>query len=242
MTEDLARAWAFMRRGDAAGDSEEPTPLGIAVRDSRLPLRQDSNYLLVERSATAGQIVAELERLELPIASVQEESLLLDESGAEVQHRGVVMVHRGPVPATARDAVEVGREALEPLRRARILDQPWGSPEVADQLLGARAILEERVTVRYFASLDDGKVAAGTDLYLGPPDAQIEDVSTEPELLNRGHGTAVVVTAIAAAREAGADFVFLVADAEDWPKEWYARLGFEPVGRYVKLRAPTGAP
>jgi N-acetylglutamate synthase-like GNAT family acetyltransferase len=242
MNEELARAWAFMRRGDAAGDSEEPSPLGIAVRDSRLPLRQDSNYLLVERSATAEEIVAELERLELPIASVQEESLLLDESGAEVQHRGVVMVHRGPVPATTRDAVEVGREALEPLRRARILDQPWGSPEVADQLLGARAILEERVTVRYFASLEDGKVAAGTDLYLGPPDAQIEDVSTEPELLNRGHGTAVVVTAIAAAREAGADFVFLVADAEDWPKEWYARLGFEPLGRYVKLRAPTGAP
>jgi N-acetylglutamate synthase-like GNAT family acetyltransferase len=242
MNEELARAWAFMRRGDAAGDSEEPSPLGLAVRDSRLPLRQDSNYLLVERSATAEQIIDELERLELPIATVQEESLLLDEIGAEIQHRGVVMVHRGPVPATTRDAVEVGREALEPLRRARILDQPWGSPQVADQLLGARAILEERVTVRYFASLEEGNVAAGTDLYLGPPDAQIEDVSTEPELLNRGHGTAVVVTAIAAAREAGADFIFLVADAEDWPKEWYARLGFEPVGRYVKLRAPTGAP
>jgi predicted N-acetyltransferase YhbS len=50
------------------------------------------------------------------------------------------------------------------------------------------------------------------------------------------------VTAIAAAREAGADFVFLVADADDWPKEWYARLGFEPIGRYVKLRPPTAAP
>jgi len=242
MNEELARAWAFMRRGDAAGDSEEPSPLGVGVRDSRLPLRQDSNYLLVERPATAEEIVAELERLELPIATVAEESLLLDATGAEVQHRGLVMVHRGPVPTTSREAAEVGREALEPLRRGRILNQPWGSPEVADQLLGARAILEERVTVRYFASLEDDKVAAGTDLYLGPPDAQIEDVSTEPELLNRGHGTAVVVTAIAAAREAGADFVFLVADAEDWPKEWYAKLGFEPVGRYVKLRAPSAAP
>ena len=242
MNEELARAWAFMRKGDAAGDSEEPSPLGVAVRDSRLPLRQDSNYLLVERPATAEEIVAELDRLDMPIATVPDESLLLDESGAEVPHRGVVMLHRGPVPATARNAVEVRREALEPLRRGRILNQPWGSPDIAVQLLGARAILEERVTVRYFASLEDGQVAAGTDLYLGPPDAQIEDVSTEPELLNRGHGTAVVVTAIAAAREAGADFVFLVADAEDWPKEWYARLGFEPIGRYVKLRAPSEAP
>jgi hypothetical protein len=24
---------------------------------------------------------------------------------------------------------------------------------------------------------------------------------------------------------------FLVADDEDWPKELYARLGFEPIGR-----------
>jgi len=243
MNEELARAWGFMRRGDAAGDSEEPSPLGIAVRDSRLPLRQDSNYLLVDRPATADIILVELQRLGLPIATVADETTLEGgPAGAEVAHRGVVMVHRGPVPAASREAVPVTREALEPLRRKRILDQPWGSPEVADQLLGARKMLEERVDVRYFASLENGEVAAGTDLYLGPPDAQIEDVSTEPELLNRGHGTAVVVGALAAAYEAGADFVFLVADADDWPKEWYARLGFAPVGHYVKLRPPTEAP
>ena len=242
MNEELARAWAFMRRGDAAGDTEEPARLGVAVRDSRFPRREDSNYLLVDRPATGADIAVELRRLGLPVATVVDESLLLDPSGAEVAHRGLIMVYRGPAPGAHRKAVEVERQALEPLRRGRILTQPWGSPEVADQLLAARTALEERVTVRYFASLEDGEVAAGTDLYLGPPDAQIEDVSTEPELLNRGHGTAVVVTAIVAAREAGADFVFLVADAEDWPKEWYARLGFEPVGRYVKLRAPTEGP
>jgi len=243
MTDELARAWAFMRRGDAAGDSEEPSPLGLAVHDSRFPLRYDSNYLLVDRPATAQEIVEELRRLDLPIATVCDAGLLVGgESGAEVAHRGIVMLHRGRVPTPPREAVEVGREALEPLRRGRILAQPWGSPEVADQLLEARAVLEERVVVRYFASLDDGEVAAGTDLYLGPPDAQIEDVSTEPALLNRGHGTAIVVAALTAAREEGADFVFLVADAEDWPKEWYARLGFEEIGRYVKLRPPTEAP
>ena len=242
MNDELARAWAFMRRGDAAGDTEEPARLGVAIRDSRYPRRQDSNYLLVDRPAAGKDIAVELRRLGLPIATVADEGLLVDGTGVEVQHRGVIMVHRGPRPAATREAVEVGREALEPLRRGRILNQPWGSPEVADQLLGAREALEQRVAVRYFASLEGDRVAAGTDLYLDPPDAQIEDVSTEPDLLNRGHGTAVVVAAIAAAHEAGADFVFLVADAEDWPKEWYARLGFEPVGRYVKVRPPTEAP
>ena len=243
MTDDVARAWKFMRRADAAGENEEPSPLGVAVRDSRFPLRHDSNYLLVERPATGAEIAAELTRLELPVATVPDESLLAGgTTGAEVVHRGLIMVHRGPVPAPPRQAVQVGREALEPLRRKRILAQPWGSPEVADQLLGARAVIEERLSTRYFASLEDGVVAAATDLYLDPPDAQIEDVATEPDLLSRGHGTAVVVGALAAAREAGAEFVFLLADSEDWPKDWYARLGFQPVGRYVKLKPPTEAP
>jgi N-acetylglutamate synthase-like GNAT family acetyltransferase len=243
MTEDAARAWAFMRRADAAGESEEPSALGLAVRDSRFPLRHDSNYLLVERTATGAEIAAELTRLELPIATVPDESFLAGgTAGAEIVHRGLIMVHRGPVPSPPREAVQVEREALEPLRRKRILSQPWGSPEVAEQLLRAREMIEENVPTRYFASLEDGEVAAGTDLYLDPPDAQIEDVSTEPALLNRGHGTTVVAGALTTARHAGADFVFLVADSDDWPKDWYARLGFKPVGRYVKLRASNAAP
>jgi N-acetylglutamate synthase-like GNAT family acetyltransferase len=243
MTDDVARAWAFMRRADAAGESEEASPLGLAIRDSRFPLRHDSNYLLVERPATGAEIAAELNRLELPVATVPDEGLLTGgTAGAELVLRGLIMVHRGPVTAPPREAVQVGREALEPLRRRRILAQPWGSPEVADQLLGAREMIEQRLTARYFASLEDGVVAAGADLYLDAPDAQIEDVLTEPELLNRGHGTTVVAGAVAAAREAGADFVFLVADFEDWPKAWYGRLGFEPVGHYVKLKPPSEEP
>ena len=28
------------------------------------------------------------------------------------------------------------------------------------------------------------------------------------------------------------------ADAYDWPQHWYRRLGFEPIGHYVKLIGP----
>ena len=44
--------------------------------------------------------------------------------------------------------------------------------------------------------------------------------------------------AIAEARKAGAEFVFLVADANDWPKVLYGRLGFDEVGHYTKFFAP----
>ena len=223
-----------MRRADAAGETEEAVPLGTAVRDSRVPLRHDSNYLFVERPATAEEIVAELRRLDLPVATVPGDDLA---DAPEVSHRGLVMAHRGPVPQPSQRAVEVDRGALEPIRRRQTLSYSWGSPEVADQLLAAKGLIAESVTARFFAALDADKVVAAADLYLDPPDAQIEDVLTAESHRGRGFGAAVVLTALAEAYAAGAGFVFLVADADDWPKDWYARLGFEPVGRYVKLSA-----
>jgi len=235
MTDEEARAWGFMRRADAAGETVEAVPLGIAVRDSRVPLRHDSNYLFVERSASVEEILAELRRLDLPVATVPGDELA---DAPEVSHRGVVMVHRGPVPEPATRATEVNREALEPLRRAQILAAPWGSPEVAGQLLAAKGLIAEIVTAHFFAAVEDGEVVAAADLYVDPPDAQVEDVVTAEASRVRGHGSAVVLTALVEAYAAGAEFVFLVADANDWPKDWYARLGFEPIGGYVKLQRP----
>jgi hypothetical protein len=40
-----------------------------------------------------------------------------------------------------------------------------------------------------------------------------------------------VLAAAAAARAARADLVWLAADADDWPQQLYAKLGFRPVGR-----------
>jgi predicted GNAT family acetyltransferase len=94
------------------------------------------------------------------------------------------------------------------------------------------------VLTRFFAVELDGEVVSYSDLYVNGADAQVEDVGTLPEQRNRGHATAVVLGAIAAAREAGAEFVFLVADAHDWPKELYGRLGFDEVGHYTKLFTP----
>ena len=59
-----------------------------------------------------------------------------------------------------------------------------------------------------------------------------------PSTAARGYATAVILRAIEQARAAGADFVFLVADAEDWPKELYRKLGFDDLGHYTKFFAP----
>ena len=99
-------------------------------------------------------------------------------------------------------------------------------------------LIGERVEARFFTVVADGEVLSYTDLYQDGTDAQVEDVGTLPEHRGRGYATAVVLAAIAAAREGGAEFVFLVADKEDWPKELYRRLGFDTVGHYTKFFVP----
>ena len=43
----------------------------------------------------------------------------------------------------------------------------------------------------------------------------------------------MVSAAVDAAVAAGHELVFLVADADDWPRDLYAKLGFREIGRVV---------
>lgn len=130
---------------------------------------------------------------------------------------------------------EVREADLRPGRTAEILRFPWGSEEVARQLMDAKALLGERATTRFFGVRVDGEIVSWADLYLAQGVGQVEDVATKEEHRGKGYATAVVLRAAAEARAAGADLVFLVADADDWPKELYARLGFDTVGRLTKF-------
>jgi ribosomal protein S18 acetylase RimI-like enzyme len=140
-----------------------------------------------------------------------------------------------PEPVDTDGVAEVGYEGVRAARELMISSYDWGTPAVAAQLLDYKPLLERWVTVRSFGALEDGVVVSYADLYINGREAQIEDVATLPEHRGRGHAKAVVARATEEARRSGADFVFLVADAEDWPQELYRRLGFDIVGRYVKL-------
>jgi ribosomal protein S18 acetylase RimI-like enzyme len=66
--------------------------------------------------------------------------------------------------------------------------------------------------------------------------AEVCDVGTHPSHRGRGLARAVVTAAVAAARGDGADLIVVTADADDWPRQLYARLGFEPVGLIERFR------
>ncbi len=249
MTEDVRRAFAFMERADIGGSRTEPFAFGTAVFDEELALRHDSNYLLVERGAPrAGELVAEAERLQgeaglghRAIVVPEEElgSRLAPEfrAGDWLVRRQVVMVHRRDPERSAdtQNVHEVDERALRPGRMRLTLSYPWGNEEIARVLLDAKPKVASRVRARFFAWLEDGEPVSWTDLYSADRVAQIEDVATLPEHRRRGLATAVVLRALEEARAEGDEFVFLVADDEDWPKQIYAKLGFDEAGRYFKF-------
>jgi predicted GNAT family acetyltransferase len=76
-----------------------------------------------------------------------------------------------------------------------------------------------------------GELVAMTKLYSDGATAQVEDVYTMPAWRNRGCARRLITRAIALAHEARHDLVFIEADDNGWPKQLYARLGFDPVGR-----------
>lgn len=246
MPDHLAHAWAFLDRADMAGNRTVPSSVGAAVYDDTVPLRLDSNFLRVERAAGPEDVLAEAQRLGrrmIVFRSTDDGERLAPffaERGWLVRRHLLMAQLREPDRVGDPGIVqEVAEEELRPARQRVVEGKPWGKPEVMAQLFAAKHRIGERARARFFAVKVDGQVASYSDLYQDGTDAQVEDVGTLPEHRGRGYATAVVLAAIGAARADGAEFVFLVADLEDWPKELYRKLGFDELGYFVKLISPA---
>jgi len=138
--------------------------------------------------------------------------------------------------ATAREAP---LREIAPLRGELI--KSWlrpGEPheETAAQLLERDRRLGKFAGDRWFVSPAAGDPAAACRLLWVDGVAQVEDVGTLPRARRRGLAQAVVLAAVAAARRDGAEEIVIAADADDWPHQLYAKLGFEPVGEATVLR------
>ncbi len=245
MRDELARAYDFLARGDMGGTRVEETPSGRVVFTDELPRRLDGNYLWVDRNAEPEELVAEAEQHERRLIFVPDPELgdrlapWFEREGWRVD-RHVVMVQLRKAEREADLSVvqELREEDLRSARRQVLSGHSWATEEVLDQIFAAKRVIGERVRARFFGAVVDGEVVSYSDLYQDGADAQIEDVGTLPERRDRGYASAVVLAAIEAARRDGAEFVCLVADTNDWPKELYRRLGFDTVGHYTKFFVP----
>jgi len=91
---------------------------------------------------------------------------------------------------------------------------------------------------RRFAVLDGrGEAVAWAKLWTAGRVAQVEGVICLAGHRGRGYGRAVVAAATLAGLADTPDLLVIAADADDWPKELYRRLGYVPVGgKHVMIR------
>ena len=258
MTAELERAAAFEDALlESAAERIERVPLGSAVFTDSLPVVWSLNLLRVEEAgASAEEIAAEADRLQGGAGLEHRRVAIQDEDAGRDLEEGFTALGWKPdvflfmVPRREPNrsvdtncVVEVEREALRPIREA-ILGEWLGDldGEVLRQIGESDRRFAEAGNARHFAVVVGEEPVSSTDLFSDGRTAQIEDVGTLPDHRGAGYASAVVMKALEEARAMGHDFIFLIADARDWPKEMYRRLGFDGIGEKYAFLLSDRAP
>lgn len=255
----FARAVAFEHRlQEHAAERIEAFAWGRAVFNDTFHRVYDINALRVETSEEglgADALAAEADRLHA-VAGHEHRRIVVPDVvlgervapgfralGWEVRRFLFMGQLRDPDDATIRAEVRELDEATHWEAKRWFMA---GAPEAFDDLVITQLLQKDRlketiVDFRRYGVEADGKVVSVCELYSDGATGQVEDVSTQEPWRGRGYARSTVLTAIAAARGAGCDFVFLVADEGDWPKQLYGKLGFDPLGViYDFLKLPPG--
>ncbi|MGY1803620.1 GNAT family N-acetyltransferase [Blastococcus sp. SYSU D00922] len=238
-----------VRRAVGIGD----VPGGVAVLDPDFAHSRDNNRLVLTSPVNADAIENAAAEVAGNAGWPSRTATLLwpgaDEVAAELGRRGweveeLLLMARRPavLPGAGRAEVVPQREVHE------LWDESWRrdlaglGPQldrVVAQLIG-REVLNDRVlAVSDVVVREDGRVVAAAQLRIDGATAAIESVMTDPASRGRGHGDAVLATTLQLAVDAGCDLVVLEADARDWPRDWYARRGFQPVGTTWSANRPA---
>jgi uncharacterized protein (DUF952 family)/GNAT superfamily N-acetyltransferase len=241
----LGRALSFstsvqIRRAVGVGD----VPGGVAVLDPDFPASRDNNRLILTQPVDAATVEKAVDEVAgnagWPQRTVAMTWPGAGEVAADLGTRGwtpqeLVLMARpaAPTPAAARvelvDEAEVHafwerswRQVL-PLT-GRDLDR------VVGQLIGREHLNDTVVAVTDLVVREAGRVVAAGQLRVDGATAAVDSVLTDPDHRGRGHADAILTRALDLAAAAGCDLVVLEAIADDWPRHWYARRGFEVVG------------
>ena len=251
--DELARTWSFeCAMQDRCARMRREFAHGTALYNDQLRRVYDTNFVRFERGfdeLTGDLVEAAADELQ---ASLRHRKVLIpdEQAGArvadELRERGwrhytlVTMAYRGPRDRTAvsgeqpRPAEQVDPRAVRGARE-QAHDAGRRDAEAHRQIIAFTELMATVVPSRMYAAFTEGEVGSYCALFQEHGIGQIDEVTTVPRFQRRGLGTAAVEAALRASLADGDDLTFLVADQADWPHEWYARLGFEPIGRRYEL-------
>src|SRR5262249_45974226 len=201
-----------------------------------------------------------LEQLATPLRAVGARHLQLTLDGADVpetlgphlRRRGFVrdrllaMAIDGPLLRQRAAGVKLKRVpeeapwdafafAMDRMNR----EEAWYAPSVSMEIVGSMRAKSEGGALDVFVAERDRRVVGTVGLALHRGVASIFSVGTLPDARRRGGGRTLVLDTVERAQAGGADLVYLIARAEDSPKDMYRKLGFHAeLGFDVWLRLP----
>ena len=141
------------------------------------------------------------------------------------------MLHAGGAPP-ANPALRVEPVPYDAVHELRVgwLAEDFPDLDVTDFLENSRELAIRR-GAEILAVVEDGEPVGFAQLERGGDAAEITDVFVRADRRGLGLGTAITKAAIGAAGEVRE--LWIVADADDRPKDLYAGLGFRPVWTVV---------
>lgn len=236
----------------ALGQHVVRDPLGEFVRNHGLPEVWEANVTTRVRARTGEQIEELLARVDEVMEGVRyrrffcdartpepfEARLLLEGYRPEIE---LVQILAHPAKWSApsypvrrvdwrRDAEGIRRLLrCEHVERAELLGQPpFSDPRTRDVL---RHRLGKAAEVRTFLAVADGRQVAHVSAWSGRGGiALVDHLYVARPWRGRGIARALLSRAIADLESRGAGAVALVSRPEEWPRRFYAKLGFRPVG------------
>jgi ribosomal protein S18 acetylase RimI-like enzyme len=235
-------------------------PYGRVIRQPAFPHVYDANLVRRVRLRENGLDDA-LEELSLPLRQIGARHLQLTLDGSDVpeglsaqlRRRGfvrdrlLVMTLEGPAARPRTPGVrlrEVPREAtwdqfgyaMDRMNR----EEAWYAPSVSREIIGSLRYKCELGALQLFVAERDGRTAGTVGLARQDRVASVVSVGTLPDARGRGVGATMVVDMVERARTGGAaELVYLIARADDSPKDMYRKLGFHvELGFDVWLRLP----
>src|SRR4051812_43014560 len=242
-----------------AGAEVIPTRYGRVIRQAAFPHVYDAN--LVRRARLREDTLDDaLEQFAQPLRAVGARHLQLTLDGADVpealapllRRRGFVrdrllaMTLDGPLLRPRAPGVVLKRVpdeapwdafafAMDRMNR----EEAWYAPSVSMEIVGSMRAKSERGALHVFVAERDRRVVGTVGLAIHRGVASVFSVGTLPEARRRGVGRTLVIDTVERAQAAGADLVYLIARAEDSPKDMYRKLGFHAeLGFDVWLRLP----
>ncbi|MFD2091286.1 GNAT family N-acetyltransferase [Blastococcus deserti] len=231
----------------------EDVPGGVAVLDPGFPHSRDNNRLVLTAPVDAATIEATADEMAADAGWPHRAAALLwagaGEVAGELAERGweveeLLLMARGAEPLPGGERAElVDQRDVHPLWERSWRDAlPDLGPQlnaVVAQLVGREHLNDRVVAVHDVVVREDGRVVAAGQLRIDGATAAVDSVLTDPPARGRGYGDAVLARSLAVAAGAGCDLVVLEAAADDWPRHWYARRGFEAVGSSWSVSRPA---